>query len=92
MTKVALTENSVIEISIKVRLTVFNLSIASKVYYDADEEMLVDSTGRIWSPLVMLENIGNREYEILTSDEDFEDILGLSIHEYPELETYISKQ
>jgi hypothetical protein len=92
MTKVALTENSVIEISIKVRLTVFNLSIASKVYYDTDEEMLVDYTGRIWSPLVMLENIGNREYEILTSDEDFEDILGLSIHEYPELETYISKQ
>ena len=40
----------------------------------------------------MLENIGNREYEILTSDEDFEDILGLSINEYPELETYISKQ
>ena len=47
ITKVALTENSVIEISIKVRLTVFNLSIASKVYYDTDEEMLVDSTGRI---------------------------------------------
>jgi hypothetical protein len=92
MTKVALTENSVIEISIKVRLTVSNLSIASKVYYDTEEEHLVDSKDRIWSPLVMLENIGAGQYRTLTSTSDFEEKLGLTVHSYPEIETYITEK
>ena len=97
MTKIPLTENSVIEISLKVKLTVADLEQASKIYYDTNEEKLVDSQGRVWSPLMLLENIGETDkynelgqplYQILTSDEDFENELGLSIIEYTELETH----
>lgn len=89
MSKIPLTENSVIEISIKVKLNVADLKKAAEVYYDTNEEKLIDSNNRIWSPLMMLENIGAGQYRTLTSTSDFKEKLGLTVHSYPEIETYI---
>jgi 5-hydroxyisourate hydrolase-like protein (transthyretin family) len=91
MTKIPLTEKSVIEIHVKVKLTVDDLNRANKVCYDTEEEHLVDSSGRIWAPLVMLENIGAGDYKTLTSVADFEESLGLTVEEYTEIETYITE-
>ena len=86
MSKIPLVENSILEISIKVKINISDLEKASKIYYDTLEEKLVDSQGRVWSPLMMLENIEEGEYEILTSIEDFEEGLGLTVEEYSEIE------
>ena len=92
MTKIPLKENTIIEISIKVKLSVSHLDKAEELCYDTDEGKLVDSRERIWSPLVMLENIGAGQYKTLTSTSDFEESLGLTVHSYPEIETYIKEK
>lgn len=92
MTKIPLKENTIIEISVKVKLSVSHLGKAEELCYDTDEGKLVDSSDRIWSPLVMLENIGNGKYKTLTSTQDFEEKLGLTVYSYPEIETYITEE
>lgn len=98
MSKIPLVENSILEISIKVKLSISDLEKATQVYYDTIEEKIMDSQGRVWSPLMTLENIGEPEYyskarilihRTLITDNDFKNQLGLSIDEYTELETYV---
>ena len=92
MAKIPLAENTIIEIYVKVKLSVRHLGKAKELCYDTEEEHLVDFKDIIWSPLVMLENIGAGQYRTLTSTSDFEEKLGLTVHSYPEIETYITEK